>query len=317
MRNIKLFLIISLFYAVTVFGQTSKSSEAEAEGGCLAFDCVGQEQNGKETISEVQQLASTSCTALINSPTCEHVPQEDRKNCSSNPQINLKNYEDLDLLKQSQICAMESFSSIPDMLSFAGTNVLEKISTLIGIEEEEEELSISLYLNAEFERTYENSEGTATKRAASAALHMTSSFFSLLYDAITEEFPCLNERAVVEKTCRYAGGTIVGAGVGTGVAVGLAKIGTIGLVIAGVAGGAYIGYSVVDLISDDSAVKVGGIAAGSGTGYFIAKTAGKIVKITAGAAAGVLGGGIALFSDKELQQNIQRQIRKRLKETEK
>ena len=291
MRNIKLFLIISLFYGVTAFGQTSESSKAsEAEGECLAADCIEQEQSGKETVSEVQQLASTSCTALINSPACEHVLQEDRKNCSLNPQINLKDYEELDLLEQGQICLVESLSSIPDMVTFVGKDILERISTLIGMEKEEE-LSISLYLNTEFERTYENTEGAGTKRATLALSQMTSSFFSLLYDAITEEFPCLNERAAVKKACRYAGGTLVGTAAGAGVAIGLAKVGTIGLVIAGVAGGAYIGYSVVDnLISDDPAIKTAGIAGGGGAGYFIAKIAGKTIKITAGAAAGVLGG---------------------------
>ena len=318
MRNIKFFLVISLFYAVTVFGQTSKSSEAEAEGACLAADCIEQEQSGEETISEVQQLAVTNCTALINSPACEHVPQEDRKNCSSNPQINLEDYEELDLLEQGQICAVESFSSIPDMLSFVGKNIVEQISALIGMEDDEEELSISLYLNSEFERTYENSEGMATKRATLALSQMTSSFFSLLYDAITEEFPCLNERASVKKACRYVGGSFVGAGIGAGAAIGLAKIGTLGLIIAGIGGGAYFGYTVASaLISDDPVVKAAGVAAGGGAGYYIAKIAGKTVKITAGAAAGALGGGLGLFSDEELQQNIQRQIRKRLKEAEK
>ena len=303
-------LIISLLYGVSAFGQNSKT-----EAGCLPGNCVSN-QGGLS--SNVKDLEVESCTAFINSSACEHIPKEDLKVCSSSdPNINLEDFQKLDLAETSTICALESFSSITDMFSFVGSNILEKIQELIGMKDEEEDVSLSLYLNSEFERTYESEEGMPTKRAALAMSQMTSSFFSLLYDAITEEFPCLNEKANVEKVCRYAGGTLVGAGIGAGVAIGLAKIGTLGMVIAGVGGGAYVGYEFASgLISGDPVVRGTGVALGSGTGYVIAKTAGKIVKVTAGVSAGVLGGGLGLFSDEELRENIQRQIRKRIEQTE-
>ena len=226
MKNIIFFLIISLFYGVFASGQTeggevkppqdstqapqsgvdvrpeAPKSASEAEGKCLSIDCVEQGQIDPMTVSQIHDLAVTNCTALINSSACAHIPEKDRKVCSSDPQSNLTNDDDqeLDLLEGGKICLVESFSSISDILSFIGEDISETFLSAFTGMEEEEELSVSLYLNAEFERTYENSEGAATKRATLALSQMTSSFFSLLYDAITEEFPCLNERASVRES---------------------------------------------------------------------------------------------------------------------
>ena len=291
MRNIQLLLIISLCYTVTVFGQAEEeelkplNTASEAEERCLSIDCIDQGQIDP-TVSQIQDLASTNCTALINSPACEHVPQEDRKVCSSNPQSNQKNY-----LEQPRICLTETISSISDILSSITNHIVSFFAELSSGKQKvsEEDLSISLYLHSEFDRIYENEEGTSTKKAASAALQMTSSFFSILYDSITKEFPCLNTQATIKKVCRYLGGTVVGGGAGYFTVRAMAH--KVSLALAGMGGMAYMGY----------AIHGAGGALLKGTAYGFAK---------------VLGASAAFVSDEEFQENIQRQIRKRLKDTE-
>ena len=158
---------------------------------------------GSKTVQEVENLKKIACEKIKKSSKCQKVPEEDLKVCGGLPNWVKVPFYGLGTVSSAMIsgAAMAAGSGgygllfLPVAL-FAGYRTTESL----------DELGQELYAAREFEKIYKNVPGP--DREQKAAAHIACKTGELLYNALYDDYNCLNDRARSVRACGAAAGTI-------------------------------------------------------------------------------------------------------------
>ncbi len=153
------------------------------------------------------------CNVVKKSKLCENVKKEELRSCQLNSQVSESS--PLDLLSS---CATGLFESIKDLLDFVwqvmkfawsnATDTKKRSETTAQASAYME--SASLYLNIEYEKSYEESSSPFRKMKALSNMgesiaKMIMGLVQTVIEKEVQEFACLNQEAKTKYTCKLIG----------------------------------------------------------------------------------------------------------------